>query len=133
MMGRHVVEELVFSRDLVSCAAGFSDPCKSDFLKLGELHRVETRPVKGAEAGRGRVVAQAVCAFDFGVSRVRFDGSLMSAGLVVPGARVAPGGLGSAVVGRVSPPKANATLLGCRRDRPRFAATRDHVERHIGL
>jgi hypothetical protein len=102
-------------------------------LKLGELHRIKTSPVKGAGAGRGRMVTQAVRTLDVGVSRVRLDGGLMGASLVVPGARVAPGGLGSAMMGGMSPSKADAALLGCRRDRPRLAATQDRVEQHIGL
>ena len=131
--GRHVVREPVFPWDSASCAAGFSDPCKSILLKLGELHRIKTSPVKGAGAGRGQMVAQAVRTLDVGVLRVRLDGGLMGAGLMVPGARVAPGGLGSAMMGGMSPLKADAALLGCRRDRPRLAATRDRVEQHIGL
>ena len=49
--------------------------------------------------GCGPVVAEAVGAFGDVETRVGFDGGSVGARLVVPGARVAPGGLGGAMVG----------------------------------
>ena len=99
MVGRRIVGEPMFPRDASPGVAGFSYPIESSLLELCELHRVKAGPVKRAEARRGPVVAEAIGAFDSVEPGVGFDGGSMGAGFVVPGARVAPGGLRGAMVG----------------------------------
>ena len=73
--------------------------------------------------------AEAVGAFDGVVFRVGHGGGGMRARFVIPGAHIAPGGLGGAVMGGVPPSHANAALPGRRGDRPGLAALRNRVER----
>ncbi|KAF8650219.1 hypothetical protein AX14_008616, partial [Amanita brunnescens Koide BX004] len=87
----------MFPRDASPGAAGFSYPVKSSFLELRKLRRVEVGPVKRAEARRGPVVTEAVGAFDGIEPGVSFDGGSVGARFMVPGTRIAPGGLGGAV------------------------------------
>ena len=77
--------------------------------------------------------AEAVGAFDSVVVRVGRGGGGVRARFVVPGAHIAPGGLGRTVMGGVPPSHANAALPSRRGDGPGFAAPRNRVERHIGL
>ena len=91
MIQQLVVGEPVFPWDAWPSAAGLSDPLDSRFLELSQLVRIEARPIKGADAGGGPVVAEAVDTFDnlrFGV--VSGDGRVGTR-FVVPGANVAPG------------------------------------------
>ena len=56
--------------------------------------RIETRPVKGADASGGPVFAEAVNTLDDAEFRVVLSDGRVSARLVVPSANVAPGRLG---------------------------------------
>jgi hypothetical protein len=69
--------------------------------------------------------AEAVGAFEGVVLRIGHDGGGVCTRFVVPGTHIAPGGFGGAVMGGMPPSHANATLPGCHRDGPGFAASRN--------
>ena len=69
--------------------------------------------------------AEAVGAFDGVIYRVGRSGGGVRTRFMVAGAHIAPGGLGRAVMGGVSPSHADAALPGRRRDGPGFAAPRN--------
>ena len=85
-------------------------------------------PVERAGAGCGPMFAEAVGAFDGVIYRVGRSGGGVRTRFMVAGAHIAPGGLGRAVMGGVSPSHADAALPGRRRDGPRATASRDRVE-----
>ena len=99
VVGRLVVGEPMFPRDASPGAAGFSYPVKSNLLELSKLRGVETSPVERALARCSPVFAEAVCTFDGVEPGVGFNSGSVGAGFVVPGAGVAPGGFGGAMVG----------------------------------
>ena len=99
VVGRLIVGEPVLPRDASPGAAGFSYPIKSSLLELSKLRGIEASPVEGALARCGPVVAEAVGALDGVEPGISLDSGSVGTGFVVPGAGVAPGGLGGAMVG----------------------------------
>ena len=85
---------------------------ESLLLEHSQPLSVETCLIKGAGSGGSPMFLSAVRALDDVVFSVGTGGSGVHGGFMVAGANRAPGRLRGAVVGRVSPPEANAALLG---------------------